>query len=188
MHLLFVCTGNICRSAVAERLALAQRDRMLGVSERVDVRSAGTRAVAGRPMDPQSAAVLVRLGGDPDGFRSQPFTGRLSAQADLVLTMTTDHRRAVLQQSPQALRRTFTLLEAADLLTAADLVDIGDFPLDTRATELAARLNAVRAGRPSAAGDDVPDPIGQPDEVHEEVGARIAAALDPLLAVLFERG
>jgi protein-tyrosine phosphatase len=59
LHILFVCTGNICRSPSAERLATAA-----GAS----ASSAGTRAVIGHPMHPESARVLRDLGGDPDGF------------------------------------------------------------------------------------------------------------------------
>jgi protein-tyrosine phosphatase len=48
-RLLFVCTGNICRSAAAERFARQAFDELGGVGRRVGVRSAGTRAVVGRP-------------------------------------------------------------------------------------------------------------------------------------------
>ncbi len=59
MHVLFVCTGNICRSPTAERLAA-------GLSSMADLRasSAGTRAVIAHPMHPDAAQALMDLGGE----------------------------------------------------------------------------------------------------------------------------
>ncbi len=77
MRLLFVCTGNVCRSSIAERLAGAWVRQKLAHSPEADtvqINSAGLSAVAGRPIDPHSAAALVDLGGDPTGFRSRDFT------------------------------------------------------------------------------------------------------------------
>lgn len=188
MRILFVCTGNVCRSPVAERLATAWARKKLAHSPEVDavrIESAGLGAVAGRPMDPHAAAALVGLGGDPGGFRSREFTRELAQDADLVLTMTRDQRRTVLEANPRGLRRTFTLAEAADLLRRADLTGLSLLPLTARTRELGRRLDAARAGRPTADGDDTADPIGQHAGVHEEVAGLVAAALRPLADVLF---
>jgi protein-tyrosine phosphatase len=188
VRILFVCTGNVCRSPVAERLATAWAREKLAHSPEADmaqIRSAGLSAVANRPIDPHSAAALVELGGDPAGFRSHEFTPELAADADLVLTMTRDQRRTVLEASPRGLRRTFTLTEAADLLQRADLTGLSLLPLTARARELGRRLDAARAGRPTADSDDIADPIGQTAVVHQEVAGLVAAALRPLADVLF---
>jgi protein-tyrosine phosphatase len=123
VRLLFVCTGNVCRSPLAERLALAWARQSLGAGVAgLEVRSAGLRAPVGRPMDPHSAAVLTRLDGDPTGARATAFDPAVAERADLVLTMTRAHRHSVLESVPHRLRRrTFTLLEAADLMTGVDL-------------------------------------------------------------------
>lgn len=74
VRLLFVCTGNLCRSAVAERLTLARAARSLAGSPelaRVEVVSAGVHAEDGARMDPLSARALQALGGDPAGFASR---------------------------------------------------------------------------------------------------------------------
>ena len=116
MRIFFVCTGNVCRSPVAERLATAWAREKLAQSPEADVvqiESAGLSAVANQPIDPHTATALVGLGGDPAGFRSREFTPELAADADLVLTMTRDQRRTVLEAAPRGLRRTFTLTEAA---------------------------------------------------------------------------
>lgn len=188
MRILFVCTGNVCRSPVAERLATAWAREKLAHSPEVDdvrIESAGLSAVASRPMDPHAAAALVELGGDPAGFRSRAFTRELAQDADLVLTMTRDQRRTVLEANPRGLRRTFTLAEAADLLQRADLTGLSLLPLTARTRELGRRLDAARAGRPTADSDDTTDPIGQDAGVHQEVAGLVAAALRPLADVLF---
>ncbi len=188
MRILFVCTGNVCRSAVAERLATTWAREMLAHSPEADavqIGSAGLGAITGQPIDPHSAAALVDLGGGPAGFRSRKFTAELAADADLVFTMTRDQRRIVLEASPRGLRRTFTLTEAADLLQRADLTGLSLLPLTARARELGRRLDAARAGRPTADSDDIADPIGQHAVVHQEAAGLVAAALRPLADVLF---
>ncbi|MGY1914962.1 arsenate reductase/protein-tyrosine-phosphatase family protein [Blastococcus sp. SYSU DS0973] len=189
MRLLFVCTGNICRSPLAERLATAWADQRLGsVAANVYIASAGTDALDGRAMDKRSAAALTGLGGDPSGFAARTLVPEMATHADLVLTMTRRQRRLVLADAPRALRHTFTLPEAADLLQTADLRGLTELPLHTRARELAVRLNAGRAHRMSIEADDVNDPIGHSGSVHKEVGARIARKLRPLADILFAEG
>ncbi len=188
MRILFVCTGNVCRSPVAEQLATAWAREKLARSPEADVvqiESAGLSAVAGRPMDSDTATALIELDSDPAGFQAREFTAELAQDADLVLTMTRDQRRTVLEASPRGLRRTFTLTEAADLLQRADLIGLSLLPLTARARELGRRLDAARAGRPPADSDDITDPIGQPVVVHQEVAGLVAAALRPLADVLF---
>lgn len=186
MRLLFVCTGNICRSPLAERLAGSWAAESLGAgAAMVHIWSAGTEGLDGKAIHAKSAAALVELGGDPSGFASQPFRPQMATEADLVFTMTRKQRRSVLAVAPRALRRTFTLPEAADLLRQADLRGVTDQPIRVRAQELAARLNAVRAYRRTTETDDVFDPIGQSGSVHRQVADRIARKLRPLADVLF---
>ncbi len=184
--MLFVCTGNVCRSPVAQGLTTAWVARTAGAeAPDVEVLSAGTAAPAGRPMDERSASALARLGGDPTGHRARILTPDLAAGADLVLTMTRRHRRAVLEMAPRGLRRTFTLLEAADLLRATEAPDLAALPADERVLRLGRLLDAGRRRRSSSASDDVPDPVGRPAGVHDAVADTIASALHPLLAAVF---
>ena len=166
MHLLFVCTGNICRSPTAERLAkaLSAGDAATGLR----ASSAGTRAVTGYPVHPEAARVLAELGGDPAHFAARQFSAKIASDADLLLAMTREHRDAVLELAPRQLRRTFTLAEAAELITRFDPSDVAEL------ASLRSRLRAEQI-------PDVPDPIGQSPEVFDQVGAQIAALVQPIV-------
>jgi protein-tyrosine-phosphatase len=114
---LLVCTGNICRSALAERLGRAFLDEVMGErAQAIRLVSAGTHAVVDSEMHPDSALVLRGFGAEPGDFRARQFQDHMPYEAGLVLTMTRGHRRDVLHRSPRALPRTFTLREAADLI------------------------------------------------------------------------
>lgn len=166
MHLLFVCTGNICRSPSAERLAEALNAQNPIAGFRAS--SAGTRAVIGHPVHSEAARVLAALGGDPKGFAARQLKPAIATEADLVLTMTREHRDAVLEIAPRQLRRTFTLTEAAELITRFDPAEVGELP------SLRSQLRAEQT-------PDVPDPIGQSPEVFDRVGAQIAELVAPVL-------
>lgn len=186
---LLVCTGNICRSALAERLGRAYLDDRLGAAAgSIRLMSAGTRAVVGSGMHSSTALVLAGFGVEPGDFRAQQLTEALPAQADVVLTMTRDHRRDVLALAPRGLARTFTLREAAALL---DLVppssDLTGGSFAERARCLVAAMASSRAQlRGGGEDDDVRDPIRHPVEVHQEVGDAIVEALIPVLDRLIE--
>lgn len=179
-----MCTGNICRSALAERLGRAYLDEAFGgATEDIELISAGTKAVVGSGVHPSTALVLAGFGAEPGDFRAQQLTEALPARADLVLTMTRTHRRDVLAADPRGLARTFTLREAAALLESVP--PEGELPGDSfakRAQGLVAALAYARAWRAgSGEQDDVRDPIGHPLEVHQEVGDAIVEALLPVL-------
>ncbi|MGN7780837.1 low molecular weight phosphatase family protein [Mycolicibacterium sp. 22603] len=166
MHVLFVCTGNICRSPTAERLAIA-RATEAGIPD-FEASSAGTRAVIGHPVHADAEHVLLALGGNPNNFAARHLTGKIASGADLILTMTRTHREAVLEIAPHRLSRTFTLLEAARLVTEQNARTLADL------ANLRPHIGANDAV-------DIDDPIGQSPEIFAAVGKQIAAALPPIL-------
>ncbi|MCW2582329.1 MAG: wzb [Klenkia sp.] len=182
MDLLFVCTGNVCRSPLAEQLVRSRAAGLLAST------SAGTRATVGAAMDPASAAVLGGWGIDPDGHRARLLDRGTVEDADLVLTMTVEQRTAVLRMAPRVLRRVFTLREAAwrlGLVPALETRPPGT-PVG-RAAGLAAALDRTRAVARAPGSDvllDVPDPIGRPPEFHREVGELVADAVLALVEAL----
>lgn len=179
---LLVCTGNICRSALAERLGRALLQERLGAdAAAIRLVSAGTQAVVGSAMHPDSALVLQGFGAEPGDFRAQQLRDDLIADADLTLTMTRGHRRDVLARAPRALARTFTLREAVDLLGAVEELAPAAGTATERCSALVRALAGARSRRVAGSDDDVPDPIGRPLESHAEAGDLIAAALLPLL-------
>ena len=184
MSLLFVCQGNTCRSAVAERLvsAWAAEDARASIG---GIGSAGLGAREGQPLHPLSAEALQELGGVPGEFRSRPFVPALAEDAGLVLTMTERQRRSVLEAAPLGLRRTFALTEAAALLELADLTGLDTLAARERPAELGRRLHEARARRPAAQWSDIEDPLGKRPSAHRNAAHRIADALRPLADVLF---
>lgn len=179
---LLVCTGNICRSALAERLGRAYLgERGDGASAAVRLTSAGTRAVVGSTMHPDSALVLQGYGAEPGDFVARQLEEAHVREADLVLTMTRAHRDDVLARSPRALARTFTLREAADLLARLESPPPAGSGVQEAGVVLVQALAAGRAHRSSGRDDDVPDPVGKPLDAHAEAGELIAGALLPLL-------
>ncbi len=179
---LLVCTGNICRSALAERLGRAYLHDVLG--ERaglIQLRSAGTGAVVGAGMHPDSALVLRNFGGEPGHFVARQLQRVHADGADLILTMTRRHRGDVLQTSPRALARTFTLREAASLLRMLGDVAPRGSDVPSLARDLVREMATARARHVSSQDDDILDPINLAVEAHQEAGELIAAALLPLL-------
>lgn len=183
MRILIVCVGNVCRSPLAERLLRrALADEV--AAGRVEVTSAGTGALDGRPMEPAAATELERLGGSAEGFVARPVTEAVLAGSDLVLTATTDVRKQVVGIAPAVLHRTFTLKELA-LVVEQEAQHVQVLPDVRRA------LRALSARRGAVARNDldVPDPMGRDAERHREAADQIAAAVEvlaPLVAVLVE--
>lgn len=120
--ILFVCTGNICRSPMAEGLFRHLTARM---GDRYRTRSAGVGAADGMAPSPHSVQVLKELGIDISGLRSRSLTADMVREADLIFGMTHGHAHAVALMYPQAAEKTFVLREFDDTLDAFEK-DIAD--------------------------------------------------------------
>lgn len=196
VRILTVCTGNICRSPVAERLLQAGLDQVRPGA--FQVRSAGTRALVGEPVQPASARIIKTYGGTPAGFAARQLTPPILRQADLVLTMAAGHRGEVLQLDPSLLKRTFTIREFARMLEMLEQRELapghlppGKSPAPKESpTDLApfwrglpARAASVRhlALVADAAENDVVDPYRRGEEVYLQMEDQLAPALLTIL-------
>lgn len=176
---LFVCTGNICRSPAAELLF---RPRVAALP--VTVGSAGTSGLSGHDVDRPTAFALRELGIDPSPHAARRLTTDMVAAASLILTATTAHRSVVVQAEPLAFRRTFTIREFARL--GAHLPPLAEPPtaetLRARVAEVADQRGIVEPGLPGS--DDIGDPLGGGLDVARATVAEIDAALDGVARAL----
>jgi protein-tyrosine phosphatase len=163
-RVLFVCIGNVCRSPLGERLLASKLP-----TESFEVTSAGVGALVGSPMVREAATRLEAYGGSADGFLARQLTPAMVQQSDLVLAATTSIRTRVLEDSPGALRRTFTVLELAALLDVTPAV-----------TEPAVLVRSAAQERSRAGLDDydIPDPYGRGDDAHEVAARCMAGAVE----------
>ena len=171
-NILAVCTGNVCRSPVIERLLAAALPQAA-------VSSAGTGAPVGTPIARSMKVQLYQAGVDTSGFVARQLTPTLIDKADLILTAAAEHRSAVVAQQPTAVHRTFTLLEFVASLDSANLSRLAGHTLAERLDVL---VRHARQARPKLrlATTDIPDPYLQPDEVYDAVFAQIADAVQTI--------
>lgn len=150
--ILFVCTGNVCRSPFAEAL-LRKRLEEAGV-EGVTVQSAGTMAMMGHPVAEEMLPEFERYGLSPDGLVGKQLDHELVAGADLIITMSKRQRAWIIDEWPEAGLRTV-------MLTSLRALDFGG--ADGGLTRDAVRSWARSGAQRSAA--DVPDPYGRTADV-----------------------
>lgn len=191
-RILAVCTGNICRSPLVERLLLARLREGLSVQDasRFEVGSAGRGALAGHPMSPKAAKTLQALGGDPAGFIGRELDSAMLETADLVLTATREHRGLIVTEQPRALPRTLTLREFARLLGPVTVAEIdrrvaSSDPVERmRAIVASALANRGMVPVEDPADDDIADPYRRSRAAYERAAAEIDSALSVPLALL----
>jgi protein-tyrosine phosphatase len=162
--ILFVCTANICRSPMAERLTRGGLAARLGEeASSLRVVSAGTRGWEGEPMDRFAHETLKERSADPRGFTARRLTVPMIESADLILCAARSHRAEVVTVQPRAIRYAFTVREFSRLAAPLMPEDIVRGSVHETGTTLVERVVAQRGRRPPVdpADDDIPDPYGQ---------------------------
>ena len=169
---LFVCTGNICRSPTAEALARRELERYPGVP--IEVSSAGSHALEGNPAASRSMLAAATRGANLERHFARELTRRRVRAANLVLCMAAEHRPFVLSYDRGAANRTFLLATFARAATQWDW-------LAGSPAELVAL--AAEHGREQDS-DDIDDPLGHPAEAYAACAERLDGLVVPVIAAL----
>lgn len=187
LRILTVCTGNICRSPMAQYWLRSSVDEGLALVE-----SAGTGALVGYPMDPPSRAMTERFGGEPDGHTARQLDERQLSHVDLVIAMSREHRDAVLAIRPSLARRAFTIVELERLIalvrfsvlrsSAAAFEGTPRDRLGMLLDALAARRSDLRIGDEREL--DVADPYRRGDAAVERTAAQLLPAVESIAELL----
>ncbi|MDT0117728.1 low molecular weight phosphatase family protein [Microbacterium sp. PRF11] len=182
LNILIVCTGNICRSALAAAiLAVRLQDVDIAVS------SAGTRARFGGRMPAEAALLATQRSVSRslvEEHVARPLQESYLAQAHLVIAMDRTHRRLCVEMDPTVVRRAFTLRELSFLADSVTDAQLRQRSMADSAEDRLANILQMLADRrgvivpPLDPNDaDVVDPYGRSTSTYELSAAQIDASL-----------
>jgi protein-tyrosine phosphatase len=174
--ILFVCTGNVCRSPYLEWALRGALQSAGGPAIRLE--SGGVAPLVGDPMSGYFLDRLMSRGIDASEFRARALTERMLGRADLVLTVSRAHRRHVVRQLPAVATRTFTVLQFSRLLRASS-AGRGDRPGVPGLVALAHDARGTAGA--STEHDDIEDPWQSSRRVHLRAAAKMDEALEEIL-------
>jgi protein-tyrosine-phosphatase len=177
MNVLFVCTGNLCRSPMAEALfSLIARSRK---RPEVKISSAGTWAAKGSRATPDALDVLETVGVDASDHRSRPLRRKHIEEADLIVAMTSVHLLEIQDKVADSGSKLVLLKEVAE-------IEMPDLPLDLSPDE---RLeHFLRAKRPGWRRQlDLDDPMGLPRVAYIRCIKEVWDGVEALANVLIPR-
>jgi len=141
LRILLICTGNTCRSPMAEAL-LNEKVCQTGLTDRIKVLSAGLYANEGSPASGGAQTALAKRGLDLTTHRSRQVQPEYIEAADLVLVMTEAHKRSLLELTPQFGGKVHTLAEyAGEYIDVFDPFGGGSEVYETSAFEIDRLLN-----------------------------------------------
>ncbi len=152
MNVLFVCTGNTCRSPMAEELADDAAGRSTHLKD-MSFQSAGTFACEGTPASPEAVEVMAEVGLNIEKHRAQQFDRELAQWADIILAMEARHIEEMQAMAPDQEDKMHTLLGYAQGID----------------------------GYPGESGYDVMDPYREPVEEYRKTRDQIMGAVQKAL-------
>jgi len=159
--ILFVCTGNTCRSIMAQGMLERMLKENVENSYRYNIQSAGISAILG--MSPTSEATLVMLeqGIDISQHQAQPLRKELVKKADLILVMANEHKEYIQKEFPFVQNKTFLLKKYA-------------------------LKNEFRSIPNNERDNEIIDPIGKQVEFYRIVAKELKVSLEKIADIIIE--
>ena len=180
---LLVCTGNICRSPIAEGF-IGSLVAVRGI-EGINAESAGTSGWEGSQAVPEAIEALRELGVDISQHRARRLTRALIERADLILALAAEHRGAVARLSPNAAVRTFTLKEMVDLLRQVERLLADGDPEERLDAAVRGAATLRASGAEQLSDEDVEDPLGSGLESFRATAWEIEILCEQLVDLMF---
>jgi protein-tyrosine phosphatase len=178
-RMLFICTGNRCRSPVAEAFV-----RDLSADLPIEVQSAGLLELGPVGVPLEMLPVAERFGLDLSTHRSAPLSGIAAPFPDLVLGLERTHAAAAVVEAHLPPERVFTLMEMVRLLETITSPQEND-PVDRARAVVALAHEARRTSAPFLPGEDISDPFGGPSNGYLEMTLQLRELCTQLLIGLF---